>query len=376
MSNSNDSSLLDYLAKLPDPRKDRRKRHKLTDILAIAILGSICDANAWTDIEEFGKAKKDWLETFLDLPNGIPSHDTFGRVFSLIDPVAFQSVFSEWVATIRERVSDEIISIDGKCLRGSHDKANGKAAIHMVSAWSDANRLVLGQVKTEEKSNEIKAIPELLRMLALKGCIVTIDAAGCQKNIAAQIREQGGDYVLAVKGNQRNLYDEIVGFFRKKEAGGHEKIKVLYFEETDGGHGRVEIRRYWIVQDLSWMYVRRNWKDLRLVGMVEAERHIGDHVSRERRYYISSMSPIVKAFAFAVRSHWGIENRLHWSLDVTFDEDRSRVRKDHAPENLAVLRHMTLIALKREETCKRGIKAKRKKAGWDNRYLLKVLQAT
>jgi predicted transposase YbfD/YdcC len=368
-----ETSLLGILSQIPDPRINRQRRHNLNDILTITVLATLGDAENWVEVVKFAECKFDWLDTFLELPNGIPSHDTFGRVFSLIDPDTFRAAFSEWVASIREVIPGEIVNIDGKCLRGTKDNAAGKAGIYMVSAWARRNRLVLGQVRTEEKSNEIKAIPKLLQLLDLNGCIVTIDAAGCQKNIATQICEGGADYVLAVKGNQPNLHNEIEGFFEQKEQGEHEEVAVSFHEETDSGHGRIETRRHWIVEDLSWLYVREKWEGLRFVDMVEAERQVGDHVSCERRYYIASMRPDVKAFANATRGHWAIENDLHWCLDVGFGEDKSRIRKDHAPENLAIVRHMALSALKRDTTTKGGIKTRRKEAGWSRTYLLKLL---
>jgi len=371
--NTPNARLFAHFSEIPDPRLDRQKSHSLFDIIAITICASVCGCDTWTDIEEWAEIREDWLKTFLDLPNGIPSHDTFGRVFSLIDPTAFQQAFQSWVQAVHSVFPGDIVNVDGKCLRGSHDRGAGKASITMVSAWAKDNSLVLGQTVADEKSNEITAIPELLRTLALKGCIVTIDAAGCQKNIAAQIRDQGADYVLALKGNQSSLSAAVVDFFKMAAEEGFGEYSYEYFEETDAGHGRVEVRRQWVVENLDWLEMRGQWKDLRFIGMVEAERHIGEKTSREKRFYISSMEPNAKKFAEATRGHWSIECGLHWCLDIAFDEDRSRARKGHAAANMAVLRHVTLNFLKQEKTCKRGIKTKRKMAGWSAEYLLKVL---
>ena len=373
MPEAKNASFLEHFGDLPDPRVERQKRHKLIDILTITLCAVICGAEGWTDVEDFGKAKHDWLKSFLDLPNGIPSHDTFGRVFSALCPKAFQQAFVNWVEAIRQQFHGEIINVDGKCLRGSHDQALGKNAIQMVSAWSTSNRLVLGQVKTEAKSNEITAIPELLQSLALTGCIVTIDAAGCQKKIAEQIIKQGSDYVLALKGNQGTLHDDVIDYFETAAQDGFKGIDHQYWEQTDKGHGRIEVRRYWVITDLEWLNHKEKWKGLNLIGRVESERHIGDQVSSEKRYYIASMNGEAKPFAEAVRGHWGIENSLHWCLDVSFGEDASRVRKGYASENLAVVRHISLNLIKQEKTSKRGVKARRKLAAWDNAYLQRIL---
>jgi predicted transposase YbfD/YdcC len=372
-------SIFEHFAELTDPRIDRRKDHKLLDIVGLSICGVICGADGWTEIEEFGKSKESWLRTFLELSNGIPSHDTIGRVFARLLPGEFQKSFRSWIQSISEITEGQIISIDGKTLRRSYDRSSDKAAIHMVSAWANENHLVLGQVKTSEKSNEITAIPRLLEVLAINGCIVTIDAMGCQTEIAMQIVDRGADYVLALKGNHGTIHEKVVTFFDQFDEVEPAPQPVVQDEHistsetVDGDHGRIEIRRYCQVSDLQWLEERSRWKGLQSIGMVEAERHIGETVSVERRYYLSSLGLDVKQFAEAVRGHWSIENKVHWSLDVSFREDDCRIRTGHAPENFAVLRHIALNLLKNDTRCKRGIKTKRLKAGWDNDYLTNLL---
>jgi predicted transposase YbfD/YdcC len=288
-------------------------------------------------------------------------------------PKQFKECFLTWVRSVFEVTQGQVIAIDGKRLRRSHDRSRGKAAIHMVSAWACASRLVLGQVKTDEKSNEITAIPELLRMLDLTGCIVTIDAMGCQTAIADQIIAQGGNYVLALKGNQSSLHDDVQAFFADPDLPKDPDITVHAHETTDGDHGRVEIRRYRCTADLDWLDEKGRWRGFRSICAVESERHIGEEISREIRHFIASIPPDPKLWADATRGHWGIENDLHWRLDVVFREDESRVRKGHADENLAVLRHIALNLLTQERSTKRGTQTKRRRAGWDDAYRLKVL---
>ena len=370
------ATISNHFSSLEDPRIERSKLHSLLDIVVIAICAVICGADNWVDVENFGKAKRKWLQTFLELPNGIASHDTFGRVFARLDPEQFQSCFQSWIQAVNVVTAGQVIPIDGKKLRRSHDHTLGKAAIHMVSAWASATRLVLGQIKVDDKSNEITAIPELLRVLEIAGCIVTIDAIGCQKEIAGQIIKQGADYVLALKESQGRLYQDVTGFFQHAERIGFEKIESDYHQTVSKGHGRIEIRQCWTISDpayISTLADVEDWSKLKSVVKVTAERRVGDKTSLQDRYFISSLDGEAKQALYAVRTHWEIENCVHWILDIAFREDESRVRKGDGAQNMAVLRHIALNLLKQEKTAKCGVKAKRLKAAWDEDYLLKVL---
>jgi predicted transposase YbfD/YdcC len=375
------ASIRDHFAALTDPRSDHTKRHQLLDIITIALCGVICGAESWVEIEQFGQAKLPWLRTCLALPNGIPSHDTFGRVFAALDGAHFQQCFLGWVQAVMARTSGpltpgQVVALDGKTLRRSHDRANGKAAIHLVSAWATANRLVLGQVKVDDKSNEITALPALLEVLALEGCIVTIDAIGCQTAIAQTILDQGADYVLALKGNQPALGQAVQTAFAEAQASGFGGLAHDRHTSVEKGHGRLEVRRCWTISEpayLAYLNEQGRWPGLRSIGMIEAERTVGAATARETRYFISSLAGTAHHFAHAVRQHWGIENGLHWVLDIAFREDDCRVRQGEAAQNFALLRHVALNLLRQERTAKIGVKAKRLKAGWDEQYLLKVL---
>ena len=368
MPHSPDSFFSKHLDYIKDPRR-HNTRHFLYDIILIAICAIICGADCWTQVAEYGRSKLDWFNEFLELPNGIPSHDTFGRLFAKIDPEGFNGFFTSWVQELSESLKGKTVAIDGKTLRGSHDKINSGSPIHLVSAWVSDVRLVLGQVKTNEKSNEITAIPELIKNLALKGAIVTIDAMGCQKKIAETIVDAEADYILQVKDNQKNLHEDIALFFQDTENGPLDTV-----ETVDKDHGRIEIRRYYTTDDIGWLPGKNDWKGIKSICMAVRERDVNGKISIESSYFISSLENHASDIAKSIREHWGIENGLHWCLDVAFREDHCRVRKDHAPENFGTLRHIAINLLKREKSLKGGIQTKRLKAAWDNDYLLNVLK--
>lgn len=363
-------NLITILKEVPDPRVERRKLHSLEDVLCIAICALLCGADSFEDMEVFGEAKADWFATFLELPHGIPSHDTFNRVFAAMDPEKFLDCFMRWTQSLRSAIAEEIVALDGKALRRAINA--GDCPKVMVSAWAAENGLALGQLKTSDKSNEITAVPKLLRVLELNGCIVTLDAMGCQKEIAKEIKEADAEYVLALKGNQGLTYAEIKSYL--DEAIGRQAKELAYVELPDKGHGRLETRRYWQSGRLEWFAERSAWEGLQSVGVVEAVRECHGQSSVERRYYLSSLTVDVQRFARAVRSHWSIENQLHWVLDVNFKEDQSRARSGYAAENLATLRRWALNLIKADEQKKkRSLKGRMKAAGWDNRYLLHLL---
>ena len=375
-------SLVEHLAIITDPRVNRTKDHALIDILVIAICGLLCRAETFNDLADFGNAKHDWFKTFLELPNGIPSHDTFNRVFSALDPKEFLEAFLNWTQSLRQAVPDEIVAMDGKALRRA--LTADKNPKYIVSAWAEENGLVLGQLKVDEKSNEITAVPQLLRVLELSGCIVTLDAMGCQKNIAKEIKEADAEYVLSLNGNQDTIHREVKEFlddalvesktWRPPGAQPEVQAPLLATKKVvEKDHGRLETREYFQSAELDWLADRSKWEGLKTVGMVQATREINGKISTERRYFLSSLPLDIDRFARAVRSHWGIENKLHWVLDVHMGEDQSRARSGYAAENLATLRRLALNLLKSERTKKRGIRGKQNNASWDHAYLLKLL---
>jgi predicted transposase YbfD/YdcC len=361
-------SPLRFFAGITDPRVERCKRHLLDEIIFIAIASVICGAETWNDMEDFGRMKYDWLKTFLKLPGGIPTHDTFNRLFASLDPDEFEKRFLDWTSAISQRSQGDIVSIDGKAIRGSRGSGK-KSIVYMVSAWAGSNKIVLGQRKVDDKSNEITAIPQLLETLVLKGCVVTIDAMGCQKEIAAAIVEKEADYILALKGNQGTLSDQVQESFRFLPV-------ESTAQENDLGHGRVEKRTCSVVCDLSLVEHKDQWGGLKSLIKIESERYnkTTAKTEKETRYFISSLLLSAQYLNGYVRSHWGVENSLHWSLDVSFNEDLSRKRAGYAAENFSRLNRISLNLLKNDKLSKRGIKGKRLKAGWSNEYLLKILK--
>lgn len=361
-------SSLRFFAGITDPRLERCKRHLLDEIIFISIASVICGAETWNDMEDFGTMKQDWLKTFLKLPGGIPSHDTFNRLFASLDPEEFEKRFLEWTSAVSDRTQGDIVSIDGKAIRGSRSKGK-KSVVYMVSAWAGSNKIVLGQRKVDNKSNEITAIPELLETLVLKGCVVTIDAMGCQKEIATAIVEKQAGYVLALKGNQGTLSGQVQESFLFLPVDSQA-------QENDLGHGRVEKRTCSVIHDLSLIENKDQSSGLNSLIRIESERHnkTTTETEKETRYFISSLllsAPYLNGY---VRGHWGIENSLHWSLDVGFNEDHSRKRAGCAAENFSRLNRISLNLLKNDKASKRGIKGKRLMAGWNNNYLLKLLK--
>jgi predicted transposase YbfD/YdcC len=374
MAHSNPAlALQTHFATLEDPRMDRTRLHDLMDIVVIAICAVICGADGWQDIAKYAQAKQEWLSTFLALRNGIPSHDTFRRVFCILDPSAFHECFQRWIDALSEGLGLKRIAIDGKTMRRSFNRATGKAALHLVSAWATEQHLVLGQVAVDCKSNEITAIPKLLELLDVSGAMVSIDAMGCQKEIAAKIREGGADYVLSVKDNQPNLLEDIQRCLEKGLDTDFADMNHSYHQECYRGHGREEKHSVHTILNPTGIRNEELWKDLKAITFVFSERQeLGKEKTEEARYYIGSRAANAKTYTNSIRSHWGIENGLHWVLDVCFDEDQSRMRTDHSPENMALLRRLALCLLKKNGR-KGSIRGKRLQSGWNDEFLLEVL---
>ena len=377
MADTVNASIVEHFRTLEDPRIERTKKHLLLDILVIALCTLLTGGEGFQDMALFGKSKQAWLQTFLALPRGIPSHDTFGRVFARLNPQRFQQCFLSWTQAVAQLTQGALVSLDGKTVRASFDRATASSPLHMLSAWcSDQGGLVIGQIKTEAKSNEITAIPDLLQLLALQGCIVTIDAMGGQTAIAEHIRDQGGDYLLALKSNHKKAYTAV-----KQHLHEHIEHQLAwrtaenFFDAFDDSHGRTVRRRVWTITDLAALPELAKWPGLQSVIAVETIRMAHQHapVTSDYRFYISSLARSATAFVAMIRQHWDIENKLHWSLDVTFNEDRCRIRKDHAAENMVAVRHIALNLLRQEHSHRRSLRQKRLLCGLDEHYLLTVL---
>src|SRR5499427_3165002 len=377
MADMVNASIVEHFQTLQDPRMERTKKHPLLDILVIAVCTLLTGGEGFQDMELFGKSKRAWLQTFLALPHGIPSHDTFGRVFARLNPQRFQACFLSWTQAVAQLMQGALVSLDGKTVKASFDRATAASPLHMLSAWcSEQGGLVVGQIKTEQKSNEITAIPELLHLLAIKGCIVTIDAMGCQTQIAAQILEQGGDYLLALKNNHKKTYQAITQHFHRHiEHNLPWRDADNFFDAFDNTHGRRVRRRVWTMTDVASLPALEKWPGLQAVIAVETIRmaHKQAPVTSDYRFSITSLVRSADVLAGMIRQHWDIENKLHWSLDVTFNEDRCRIRKDHAPANIAVVRHIALNLLRQEHTHQRSLRQQRLLCSLDEHYLLTVL---
>lgn len=369
-----DSAFLTCFKTVEDPRMNRRKLHELLDIIGVTICAVIAGSDTWTEVEDYGKEKEQWLRSFLKLKNGIPSHDTFGRVFALLDSNELEKAFVQWVRALVGRL-EGVVAIDGKTARRSHDSASKKGALHLVSAWASDAGLVLGQVATNQKSNEITAIPQLLGMLDIKGCLVTIDAMGCQRKIAQNILDAGADYLLSVKGNQERLEEDIAEEFAQAQADGFKHMKHTHYETVEKNRERIEKREYWLTADVGGLGTLEKWPGLAAMVMCKRTRTLGKETSSETHYYITSTKDAdAEKIGNSVRSHWGVENSLHWVLDIAFREDESRIRTGNAQQNMALLRKLAINLIKNDKTSKRGIKNKRLRAGWNNDYMIQLLR--
>jgi len=368
-------SILEHFSDIKDIRIERGKKHKLIDIITISICAVVCGADGWEDIELYGITRKKWLGEFLELPNGIPSHDTFARVFAQINPEEFNKSFLNWVKGICKRTAGEIIAFDGKQSRNSGDEKNGQGVINTVSAWAISNKLVLGQRKVEGKSNEITALPELINVLDLAGCIVTIDAMGCQREIVKKIVKKEADYVIAVKNNQPSLYERVEQLFKQAIKTHGQSLRMSSFTSKEINRGREEVRNYLMISDIETSIdPSKKWDKLNSIGMVESVRVVNGKTSVETRYFISSLEDDIKKIVEAIRGHWSIENSLHWVLDVTFKEDNSRIKKDNAPANFAVLRHIAVNLMGQNQTRKLSVRKKRFLASLDEGYSRELLE--
>lgn len=367
------SLFISIFGQIEDPRVERNKEHVLPDIIGLTICAAICGADAWTEVEDFGNAKLEWLRTFLSLKNGIPSHDTIGRVFALLDPDVFQACFRQWVQSLQGKV-EGVVAIDGKTVRRSHNHGKSKQAIHLVSAWATDVGISLGQVKVDDKSNEITAIPELLQLLHLNGCLVTIDAMGCQKDIAQAVLDKGADYVLAVKDNQKTLREDVEQEFREAQKDSFKHMEHTFYETIEKNHGRIEARQYWYTHDVQGLGTLEHWPQLNGMVMCRSTRTVKSTTSVDDRFFITSAAHNdAKKMAESIRAHWGIENSLHWVLDVAFGEDQARIRTNNADQNMATVRKMVINVIKPDKSRKGGVKAKRLQAGWDNTYLKEII---